>query len=196
MFKPFEKVAGFKALYIGLLLILLTGVTGYFAGLNFDGVLDAHFLKTELSLASHLLEGIINWLSLSVLILISGLIFSGSKFRIIDVFGTQALARWPMVFLAIVAIVVPYETVTQYIMWKATGVGEEVFPQTIDIILFALFSIISILVIVWMVVLMYRAYSISCNIKGTKGVISFIVALILAEILSKTALSYMYNLIG
>jgi hypothetical protein len=36
-----------------------------------------------------------------------------------------------------------------------------------------------------MIVLMYNAYSVSCNLKGTKAVVSFIGALLVAEILSK-----------
>jgi len=36
-----------------------------------------------------------------------------------------------------------------------------------------------------MIALMYKAYSVSCNLKGTKAVISFIGALIIAEIISK-----------
>jgi hypothetical protein len=38
--------------------------------------------------------------------------------------------------------------------------------------------------LVWMVALMYRAYSVSCNTKGGKAIGSFIAALIIAEILS------------
>jgi hypothetical protein len=35
---------------------------------------------------------------------------------------------------------------------------------------------------------MYRAYGISCNIKGGKTIISFVAGLIIAEILSKIAI--------
>lgn len=193
---PFEKIAGFKALYLGLAAIILTGITGYFANVNFDGVIDMHFLEKELSIASHIIEGFINWLSLSIVLLIAGFIFSKTKFRVIDLFGTQALARWPMLILAILALVTPHKAVTQYLMWKYLGTGEEVAPGTAEIILFILFIIVSIVVIIWTIILMYRAFSISCNIKGTNGVISFIGALILAEIGSKILIDYLYDYVG
>jgi hypothetical protein len=36
-----------------------------------------------------------------------------------------------------------------------------------------------------MVALMYKAYTVSCNIKGSKAIITFIISLIGAEVLSK-----------
>jgi hypothetical protein len=42
--------------------------------------------------------------------------------------------------------------------------------------------------IIWTVALMYRAYAVSCNIKGVKAVVTFIVSLIGAEALSKFAI--------
>ena len=195
LFNPFEKVAGPKALATGISIIILTGITGYFANINFDGVLDAHFLEEELSLASHLVEGIVNWLCLSILLLITGLLFSKTKFRIIDVFGTQALARWPMLITAILALVLPVspELISQYILWKTMGVGEEVVPGTAEIIVLTLFIAISLALSVLMAVLMYKAYSVSFNIKNIKGIISFIAALILAEAVSKYLLLYVYR---
>ena len=47
----------------------------------------------------------------------------------------------------------------------------------------------------WTVVLMYKAYSVSCNIKGAKAIVSFIIGLIIAEVLSKVALSGVLKLL-
>ena len=195
LFNPFEKIAGFKALTTGVSIIVLTGIAGYFANINFDGVLDAHFLLKELSLASHLAEGIVNWLCLSITLLISGLIFSRTKFRIIDVFGTQAFARWPMLITAILALALPVspDLISDYILWKTMGVGEEVVPGAAEIIVLTLFIVVSVALSVLMVILMYKAYSVSFNIKNVRGIISFIAALILAEIASKHLLVFVYK---
>ena len=45
--------------------------------------------------------------------------------------------------------------------------------------------IVTLSMIIWMVVLMYRAYCVSCNIKGPKAIGTFIAALIVGEVLSK-----------
>ncbi|MDQ3191920.1 MAG: hypothetical protein M3Q58_10025 [Bacteroidota bacterium] len=101
LFNPFEEIAGYKALFIGVFLIVLTGISGYFAGVVFDGVLDMHFVENKLSIAASIIEGLVNWLSLSIILIIFGFLFSKTKFRLIDVLGTQALARWPYFILAI-----------------------------------------------------------------------------------------------
>jgi hypothetical protein len=53
-----------------------------------------------------------------------------------------------------------------------------------------LVSIVGIITIVWMVALMYNAYSVSANLKGQKGILSFIAALLISEILSIVLLYY------
>jgi hypothetical protein len=40
----------------------------------------------------------------------------------------------------------------------------------------------------WMVALMYKSFSVSCNVKGGKAIGTFVAGLIIAEILSKLAL--------
>ncbi len=56
------------------------------------------------------------------------------------------------------------------------------------VFLFILAVILMILILVWTVTLMYRAYSVSCNVRGGKAIGTFIVGLLLAEISSKFAI--------
>jgi hypothetical protein len=58
----------------------------------------------------------------------------------------------------------------------------------VDLCVFVLVSFVAIAMIVWMVALMYRAYSVSCNIKGARAVITFIVSIVGAEVLSKSSI--------
>ncbi len=58
-------------------------------------------------------------------------------------------------------------------------------PQSADTLFFVIMVIVSLLALIWMAALVYRAYSVSCNIKGGKAIGSFIAGLIIAEILSK-----------
>lgn len=57
-----------------------------------------------------------------------------------------------------------------------------------DTVVFAAAMIVILVMLVWMVAMMYRAYAVSCNLKGAKAIISFIVALLIAEAVSKLAL--------
>ena len=48
-------------------------------------------------------------------------------------------------------------------------------------------------VTVWMVALLYKAFSTSTNLKGSRGTIIFILALVLAEALSKFVFYKLYQ---
>ncbi len=50
-----------------------------------------------------------------------------------------------------------------------------------------------LVMLVWMVVLMYRAYSVSCNLKGLMTIVTFIISLIGAEIMVKMALALLLS---
>jgi hypothetical protein len=63
--------------------------------------------------------------------------------------------------------------------------NEAVTIDPTDGIIFFTAAIIGLLMIIWMVALMYKGYALSCNLRGAKAVVTFIVSLILAEALSK-----------
>ena len=92
-FNPFRFIAGFKALLLGLAIILISAFVGSFSNTHFDGVLDVH-TGLEAPLWLFFAEGLINWICMVIPLFFFGLIVSRSSFRRIDVFGTQALARW------------------------------------------------------------------------------------------------------
>jgi hypothetical protein len=56
-----------------------------------------------------------------------------------------------------------------------------------------IFALILIPFGIWMIALMYNAYTVSCHLKGARAVISFIVALLVAEIVSKVILIFLLS---
>ncbi len=61
LINPFQKIAGEKALFIGLVACLAQVLLGYFFQTHFDGILDAHYGKVE-SLVDSMSEMLINHL--------------------------------------------------------------------------------------------------------------------------------------
>lgn len=59
-----------------------------------------------------------------------------------------------------------------------------VIPYTRNYIYFGIFIVIILLSIIWMLILSYNAFSVSCNTRGAKAVSGFIAAVILTEIIS------------
>jgi hypothetical protein len=187
---PFRYIAGGKSFLWGLLTLAgLTGL-GYVSSTCFDGVLDIH--AGRLDLRGHAICVFGSWASAVVVFYLTALILSGISIRLIDFAGTLALAnvaRLPGLVVGLVPM-------------PAVNLPSGAAPNPDDaraILLFLqehileilLISVISVVVLVWLVAWMYHAYAVSGNLKGGKGIVSFIVALIVAEIVSKVLLAIM-----
>jgi hypothetical protein len=194
LFNPFRFIAGYQALFIGLAAIVLTSHIGSLSNTHFDGVLDVH-TGLQAPLWFFLAEGLINWISLVVPLFILGLIVSRSSFRTIDLIGTQALARWPYLVTATAMLPAANQKVLGYLISKFTQGQTAAPPDPTDVAIFVVAMFLTILMLIWMVALMYKAYTVSCNIKGPKAIVTFIIGLIGAEVLSKVAVLLLaYNL--
>jgi hypothetical protein len=195
LFNPFMYIAGWQALFAGVIVIILTALLGSVGAVHFDGVLDTH-IGTDTPLWFFVAEGFINWLCMAITLLFAGLILRGTSFRIIDVFGTQALARWPMLLAAAAGILPANRRVSEELLKIAQNPNQ--FPPLppLDMAVFAATMIGILVMTIWMVALMYRAYAVSCNLKGAKAIVSFIVCLIIAEVISKVVFYVMLHFLS
>ena len=171
---PFERIAGWMALFIGLAAMALTAVFGTINHVAFDGVLDVHSW-TKSSFSESFAMQAIDFLALFLTKWIVGVCFSKSKPRVIDVAGTMALARAPMLPLTLICFL-PIVPVSVYD-----------FPRVI------IFTLICLFFVIWMVALMYNAWVVSCHLKGARAVVSFIFSLLVAEIVSKVLIIFLFS---
>ena len=177
LFNPFKYIAGAKALVIGWVFMLVTACIAAFSLTHFDGVIDAHYgLLTPFGW--YVADQLAAWLPAVLVFYLAGLFFSRSAVRPIDIAGTLALARWPYIFIAVINLFLP-----PYVPKDIHHIG----PGLI------LNSLVTIPATVWMIVLLYRAFSTSTNLKGSRGTVIFILALVLAEVLSKFVFYKLYQ---
>lgn len=191
LWNPFRFIAGFPALALGVTILLIAGGIASLSNTHFDGVLDTH-IGFKAPLWFFLSEGIANWLSLAICLWIGGLILKGwSSFRAIDLFGTQALARWPFLLTALVCLL-PGVTTYQEKLIAMTKSGEMVLlPPSgppAEVLSFWGATGIMLIVTVWFVALAWKSFRLSCDVRGWKAVVTFILCLIAAEILSKVVI--------
>jgi len=186
LFNPFHYVAGGTALLVGVAVILAAGVIASLSNAHFDGVLDLH-VDRPVPLWVFLLEGVIDWIALGALVLVGAKMISRSRVRTLDVLGTQALARTPTLVTALIALLPGFQRFLAHLTAQYLPGAPDVQTQPMDVLVFAVAVLAIILMTIWMVALMYRAFSVSCNVTGGKAVAVFIAALILAEALSKVA---------
>jgi len=186
---PFEKVAGWQAFGIGLVFVILTAFVGSCSGAYFDGALDVHSTGKAYSFWVAILMLFIDLVSIIVMFLLAGLVFS-RKFRVADVCGTMFLAKAPTLFIALVMFLPMPE------LESMSKEGIESFIESLSVLpmMLSLIAIVlaTIAIIVWTFALFYNAYRVSLNIKKN-GVIIFIAAILIAEILSIILLKVFLN---
>lgn len=188
LFRPFERIAGWPSLILGIAILLLAGALAYYGNVRFNGVLDMHMLTSnDTRLGLLIWEQLINWLSLALILIIIAFILR-KDFRIIDLLGTQAMARYPTILIGFLALFTPTKSVNDFIKYQFLGLGEPVTISSSQIIAFSLFSLASLLLMFYMYYLMYRSFSLSCNASGGKGITIFILGLLVAEVISKFTL--------
>jgi hypothetical protein len=167
IFNPFTFIAGGQALLTGLLFMGATAIIAYYSNAHFNGVLDAHSGLHE-HFAVYILEQLIAWVIPVLIFYLLAFLLSDSRFRFIDIAGTIALARAPMLLIAI--------------MFFAPAL-QGAKPGHINNMILTL-SCLMLIPVIWMIALMYNAFTVSFNIKGTKAVAGFIGGLVVSEILA------------
>ena len=187
LFNPFVRIAGTTSLIGGLVAIGVGGLAAAAAGIRFDGLLDMHFVQS-VPIWLPILEGLLNWITISVLFVLVVQFFGGRhRVRLVDIAGTQALARAPLVPAAAVCTLPSIRNSLAELLlafqngdFAAIGTG----------VLLA--GLVMLAGIVWTVVLMWNAFSVSCNIKGGRGIALFAAAVVIGELATKLLmLSYL-----
>ncbi len=189
IYNPFIKIAGQKALGYGFLIILLTSLLCYFSGTRLDGAIDVHFGETT-SAAIFFTDSLIAWLSTVIIFYPMAVILTRNQVRFIDIAGTFAFARFPMLLAPFLGFIMNTNKFHEYLNWKLLNNGSEVAFQPFDFLVFVASVLITLLFVVWLIALLYNAYKVSTNLKAGTLTVSFIVGIILAEILSKMALYF------
>ncbi|MDR1370443.1 MAG: hypothetical protein LBJ72_10040 [Dysgonamonadaceae bacterium] len=189
LFKPFRYIAGKESLFVGIGVLLMLSVLGYLTNTNYDGVLDMHYgCETErLPYGVHALFELIAWFSLVAVLYPVAKIFSSSSVRPVDMAGTLAMARFPLVFGALLGLNPGLHTICTK---GISLVDEETIASIVQVIeanrsSFLWAGLFSIPLIIWYIVLLYNAYSVSANLKGERGGWSFAMGLIISEILAQ-----------
>lgn len=169
LYNPFTHVAGIQALLAGLVLMFITLIGAYYSNMHFNGAIDAHFGPSSHFL-TYILEQVIAWGCPVIVFYLLAFVLSGSNFRFIDIAGTMAIARGPMLLIVILG-------------FMSKNHIQTLKPGAIDSTVIAI-GFLMLLPVIWMITLMYHAFTVSFNLKGAKAIAGFIGGLILAEVVS------------
>jgi hypothetical protein len=194
LFNPFKYIAGWESLFLGLAILLTTAVVGYFSQIHFPDLIS---VKTIHGLPFWVIavQSVSNWFILSLLLYLAALILSPSSVRIIDVFGTQAMARFPYLLAAFTGFSGSIEKFGQYMLWSALHTGDPVQISTGEMTAAIILILASLLLTIWMITLMFNAFSVSTNLKGAKLIVPFIVLVITSIIVTGFISSWVIKIV-
>ena len=184
LINPFQKVAGFYALILGLIVIFCMSYFGLLAKMYFPGILDVlnasvvKNLKIQMSFFLLLYQNLVSWLILAALFFIAAKIFKQKKLRLIDFLGTTALARFPYLILTLFLWIM--RVVNPSFMEIDLTKGIQLHPS----IATSMFAVVVIVCVLWQVTTYFYALKVSSGLAGKKLWISFICAIILGEAIS------------
>ncbi len=186
LFHPFENYSEKQLLSIGLLFASISIYLASILGGHFDGAIDVHLVSQQVPLLNVFIESLISVLSLVLLIYIFGKIYN-SKTRFIDIVITVLIARIPLYLILVFNINFFYSDLA-----LSLGVDPAALQNLPKEVLINLL-LVSLLIfgfVIWFFVLLWNGFKTATNAKGSKPVILFIVAVILAEVVSKFILNY------
>lgn len=180
---PFKYIAGTKSLLIGLGILLLTSIIGFFSNTHFPDTISVK-INYESSIFYFILQNLSNWIIISFLLYIMAIIFSKTSIRMIDVFGTQALARFPYLIASFLGFSVSVNKFAKYILWTTFQIGEHIELTIMNILSAIILIILAFILTIWLIVLIFNAFTVSTNIKGRQSVWIFIIALISSMVIT------------
>ncbi len=185
---PFEKYSETKLSILGVVLTLVGTLLAFVFNVRYDGILDLHFVPNVL-ISEILLDNLVN-ISCLVLFLYLSAIYVNKKTRFIDILTTSMIARFPLYLLPFANINGIMNKVNRDIL---QAVNSQLFDQIssstwVFIVIFIFFTI---LFSIWYIALLYNGYKVASNAKGKLPIVLFVMAILFAEILSKTLI---YNL--
>jgi hypothetical protein len=184
---PFTVVAGVPALGIGAAIVAATAALAAAGEIHFDGFLDMHISPVVAPAWLYALQPVADWLTAAVVFWLAGMALSRSKQRVIDYFGTTAVARFPYLIAAIA--------------WQRPLLGGAVEPlvktmasggltaQKIQAVpglpWVVLGAVVTLVLLLWLLFMCYFALKESSGMQWPRAVPVFIGAVIVAEIVSK-----------
>lgn len=189
IFNPHTIFSKNQVIFVGLLIILISGTINSFSNTHFDGIFDIHTGKSSPFIV-FILEGYINLTIITGSLFILGKLFTKQNANILNFLGHQALARWPLLIASIITLSKPYQNfISIKSLQKLKEFGIFSF-NSLDNTIVSLSIVIVFVITLWMIILMYKSFKQTFKVQGFKGIFLFISGSIIAEILSKIIILY------
>lgn len=191
LFNPFVKIAGAPSLFIGLASMLLAGFIGCLSKTHFDGILNVH-AGIHANWYIHLLGPVLSVLTVGIWFAVFALIFSKSKVRMIDIFGTQCFAFLPLLPASLMGFFKVVDEFGTQLQKMAQQPGQPLSFEPFMMIGFILIILFVLLFTVWSAVWIFNGYKVASNLPQKTLIPVYITGLIIGMIVPKYLLSTLF----
>jgi len=189
IYNPFEKIAGWSAFGIGILILGITTALGYFCNTVFFGISIKQVHSITLCQAISL-----QMLGLAVLVAVMYLValLSAKHVRFQDILGTVTLAKYPLLLTIPIfwisndKIMEITDNLLSALQTNPYNIMSEVSAS--DLVVLTVFAFLSLVVLVWTIALLFNAFKISTNLKGAKCGLLFTAIIIISEIITNVVI--------
>ncbi len=161
-FRPFERIAGVRALAWGLLGITASTLITRLTGFHYHGLLQAGPMPNNAAWI-FAVERVVIWLVPALLFYLGGVLLSKSRIRPIDIFGTVAFAQIPLIGFDLTAFVPALQRISTLDM-EAMSLAQ--LSANTDLLVVSLVGLVGVAFMVWALVWMFHALRVSCNLRG------------------------------
>lgn len=185
LFNPFSKFEENQLLIGGIILTIIGTLIGFLCNASFDGVLDMHIVeKTTFSKVA--IENTINVATITILLFVLGKILN-SKTRFIDILNTSLWYRFPLYLSPILATLLLPKDLNEKLLK-----GANILENQTELILTALFAIITLLIVAYNITLLVYGFKTATNTKKWQHFVLMGLTILIAEFVSKYILSQLF----
>jgi hypothetical protein len=188
LLSPEKYLYSYTSVLIGFIVAFCLSLSAFYFQVRFDGVLDFHISMSKTPFQYLIIEQLIVWLSLGITFYIIPKIIK-SKIRFVDILGLVGIARFHFLIIAIIyGIMKPFINIDFFSGKTQNEHG--------DIIFLLLFIFVLLICFTFYIIYLYKAFKTNTNFTGSKLIISFLISLFSAEILSKFIIIFTFKSIN
>jgi len=182
LFKPFEKYSEQKLLIVGIIGTLIGAFLTYIFNCKFTRALKIIPID-DASIGLSVINSIVIVCCLTLFLFIAAK-YTYKRTRFIDILVTAMVAYMPLYILTLLNINNNLKILTEDAIKHASLELANQVPLNIHIPLL-LVRLLNFAILAWFIALLYNGFKTAANAKGTKAIVVFALAILLADIVSK-----------
>lgn len=191
LLNPFEKVAGWTSLFVGLAVLLVAGVVGSFSNTQFDGILNVHSAMDSVWY-KFVCQPVLSVGVVALWFLLFAKIFGKPTVRAIDVVGTQFFAFLPLAPVSTLGFFNLVQEMNVKLQAFAANPGTQLGIGPFQMISFVLLMLSVMLLAVWSAIWIYKGLKVAANLPDSIHIPVYVTGLLVGMVVPKVLISFIF----